>query len=110
MSTRESIDIKFVNTKRAMPDDPNYLTNEYLDDFKDFLQRLSDRCGVPQEYDERVKVVLGGKEYVREIVRAPGFNQYFYFYVRKLDDDLMLVIEVVGIADKDPEYYEKMFG
>ena len=109
MSTSESIDIKFVNTKRAVPNDSNYTADEYLDDFMDFLQRLSDRIGILQEHGKREKVTLGGKEYIREVVRASSFNQYFYFYVRKLDDDLMVVIEITGISDKSPEDYEKMF-
>ncbi len=109
ISTDETIDIKFMNTKMAVPKDSNYTATEYLDDFKDFLTKLSDRIGVPQEYDSREKVVLGGKEYIREVVRASSFNQYFYFYVWKIDDDLMLVIEIVGVSDKTPEDYERMF-
>ena len=109
MSTTENIDIKFLNVKKGISGDTDYTAEDYLDDFRIFLDGIADSSGIKQVREDRTRVTLCGEEYVRDVVRAPLFDQYFYFYARKLDDGNILVIEIVGIAGKSPEDYEQMF-
>ncbi len=62
------------------------------------------------ERRDTVSVMLGGKDYLRTtIARGSGesFNQYFY--VRKVDDNLICVILISDLSGNPPEYYEGMF-
>lgn len=40
---------------------------------------------------------------------ANGKEVHLYLYVRKLDDNLMLMIEADSMSDKRADYYEKLF-
>ena len=53
-----------------------------------------------------------GKEYVRDTVTLSGNEgtQTLCFYARKLDDNLMSVIEIYWFGNKTAEDYEKLFG
>ncbi|MBR5683335.1 MAG: glycoside hydrolase family 3 protein [Ruminococcus sp.] len=111
-SDTDSMAFSFLNTKLGAPDETDYTEEKYLDDFKAFLENLAGSDSVELTFEERAKVKLGEEEYLREVVRVEynGEKQYEYFYVRKLDDDLMCIVEMNGTGtDNTPEYYEKMF-
>ncbi len=105
------ISFEFLNTVLGMTDNLDCTEEEYLDAFKTYLTGLFTEVGGVIEYEDRVKVTISGKEYVREVARITmqGQEQYDYFYVRKLDDNLISIIEINGISDKSPEYFEAMF-
>ncbi len=108
----DSIAFSFLNTKLGVPEESDYTEEKYLDDFKAFLEGLVGDDDVKLTFEERTKAKLGEDEYLREVVRIEydGEKQYEYFYVRKLDDDLMCIVEMSGMgSDNTPEYYEKMF-
>ena len=58
-----------------------------------------------------VKVTLCGKEYSRAelVMKAGGHEVHVYYYVRRLDDNLMVMIEGDSMSDKRADYYEKLF-
>lgn len=105
------ISFGFLNTVLGMTDNLDCTEEEYLDALKTYLTGLFTEVGGVIEYEDRVKVTISGKEYVREVARITmqGQEQYDYFYVRKLDDNLISIIEINGISDKSPEYFEAMF-
>lgn len=80
------ISFEFLNTELGMTDNPDCTEEEYLDALKTFLTGLFTEVGGVIEYEDRVKVTISGKEYVREVARITmqGQEQYDYFYVRKL--------------------------
>jgi len=104
-------DFKFVNTKLAVPDDPSYDENKYLDDYGTFVKGLYKGFPITVEYRGRSKAVLNGKEYVKDVFALSGNEgtQILCFYARKLDDDLMSVIEIYWFGKKSAEDYEKLF-
>lgn len=104
------VDFQFVNTKLASPDDPSYDENKYLDDNAAFLKNdLYKGYPIKVESQGRAKASLNGKEYVRDIITLSGNEgtQTICIYARKLDDNLMSVIEVYWFGKKTPEEYEK---
>ncbi len=117
----DGIAISFLNTELGVPDDNDYTEEKYLDDFKEFFRGLVEGEGGEMTYNERVKVKLGDKEFVRESFKTKydedendddehDDEQYGYYYVRKIDDKLMCIIEIDGISkDKTPEFYEALF-
>ena len=107
----KGFDFKFVNTKLAAPDDPSYDEIKYLDDYCTFVKGLYKGFPITVEYRGRTKVVLNGKEYVRDTITLTGNEgtQTLCFYARKLDDNLMSVIEIYWFGKKTADDYEKMF-
>ena len=105
-------DFKFVNTKLASPDDPAYDENKYLDEYIEFVKGLYKGFPITVEYKGRAKAVLNGKEYVRDTVTLSGNEgvQTLCFYARKLDDNLICVVEIYWFGKKTAEDYEKLFG
>lgn len=43
------------------------------------------------------------------VMEAGGEEAHLYYYVRRIDDDLMLMIEADSMSDKRADYYEKLF-
>ncbi len=91
-----SISIEFVNTRLGIPHNPDCTENEYLDIAKEFLTGPGTPPYAEFEYEERKKVDLGNKEYWREVctVSADGIHQYYYDYARRIDDNLICIIEI----------------
>ncbi len=106
------IDLKFVNTKLAAPDDPAYDENKYLDDYGSFVKGMYKDFPITVEYVGRTKVIVCGKEYVRDTFTLSGNEgvQTLCFYARKLDDNLMSVMEIYFFGNHIAEEYEKMFS
>ena len=105
------IEFRFVNTKLAAPDDPAYDENKYLDDYGSYEQGIWKGLPVTVEHKERVKVVISGKEYVRDTFTLTGNEgtQTVCTYARKLDDNLMSIIEIYWFGKKTAEENEKIF-
>ena len=104
-NTGDSIMVSFLNAKLGFPYDSDYTEEDFLnDDLKTY-----------EEYEivkrEITKVSLGGKEYTKGelVMDINGTKSHLYVYVRKLDDNLMVKIEVGGISEKNADYYEKLF-
>lgn len=108
------ISLSFLNTKLGVPDDLDYTEQKCLDDLKKFFISYLEE-GIEVIYKDRVKVKLGREEYLREVVEIKFSESeqvvYQYYYVRKIDDNLMCIMEMCGSsADKSPEYYEELFN
>ena len=106
------IQIKFFNTKLASPEDPAYDENKYLEDYSSYFKEQVKDYPLTIEYKGRTKVSLCGKEYVRDIYTLSGDQgvQTVCFYARKLDDNLMSILEIYWFGNHHVEDYEKMFG
>lgn len=95
-----AIIFKFVNTEMGFPDDPGCTEKDYLDFYKVIDTAWDEMAGITRTYEDRETVTLGGSEYVREAYNM-SFNDLSYdfcYYVRRLDDNLMCVIEVQTAA------------
>ena len=106
------IEVTYLNTDIAFPDENNVTEEFYLDDYEARLiaRNEADDEGEPLERRDTGSVILGGNEYMRTTVaRGSGdsFNQYFY--VRKVDDNLFCMIMISDLSGNPPEYYEGMF-
>ena len=110
-SSGEFISFSFVNTRLGIPDKPNCTEEDYLDDYEEFNTATAAGYGIEQTYGDRVRVSLGGAEYVRDTCTYNDGDGVVYFYVRKLDDDLMCVIQISAFDEyiKTPEHYEALF-
>ena len=104
----EFIQIVFINTKRAVPDDPDYSEEKYIKDFKEMTDEELKQIGLKASYGEQTKVTLSGKEYIK--IPFTVDSQTVYLYVRKLDDNLMTVITTSSMTGGSADKYEKMFG
>lgn len=104
----EYIQIVFINTKKAVPVDPDYTEEKYIKDFKEMTDSELKQIGIKANYGEQTKVVLSGKEYLKLSFNVD--SQTAYLYVRKLDDSLMTVITASSMTGGSADKYEKMFG
>lgn len=104
----EYIQIVFINTKKAVPDDPDYTEQKYINDFKEMTEYELKQIGLKAVFGDQSKVTLSGKEYVKIQFTVEG--QTVYLYVSKLDDSLMTVITASSMAGGSADKYEKMFG
>ena len=111
-STMLSFEFKFMNTKLAVPDDPEYDGKKYLNTYKATVEDSLKDYGITVEDNGRAEVSLGGKVYLRQGIILSGNEgkQYLYCYARKLDDNLMCIIEIYWFGDKSVEEYEKLFS
>lgn len=111
-SSSYEISLEFLNTRLGAPDHPDCSEDDILDELKAFLMGYGKPPGTEFHYEDRETVTLGGKEYRRDVceTKAEGMRTCYYYYVRRLDDDLMSVIEISSLASKTPEYYEALFG
>lgn len=107
----DNISIMYVNTELAAADTADYTEDNYLDDRMIYNEHTeADGWTV----GERKTVLLGGKEYVRQIVSGKdsfsSLNETDFLYARKIDDNLMVIIEIYAFYDNaSPEDYEKRF-
>ncbi len=110
--TGACIQFSFLNTNLGAPDDPDYTEEEYLNDYVDSCIRMgaADDDGWSLVVQKSVKVMLGGKEYVRVSALMDWHGkQHMNWYARKLDDDLMCLILISGVDESKIADYEKMF-
>ena len=107
----ETIHIYFFNRWLGSKDGRNYTAEDYLNDYLKFEINDLAKDGIIATPSDIVKVTLGGKEYLRVelVMEAGGGEAHVYYYVRKLDDNLMLMIEADSLSDKRADYYEKLF-
>ena len=95
-----------------LDEDPAYDENKYLDEYGSFVKGNYKDFPITVEYKGRTKVTLCGKEYVRDTFTLSGNEgvQTLCFYARKLDDNLMSVMEIYFFGKHTAEEYEKIFG
>lgn len=107
------IQINYINTKLAVPDDPDFTEDECLAWYEDSGWHVL-WAQKPQFFNDRVKVNICGKEYLRThlIIDDNGEIGDYYVYARKLDESLMCVIELHMWASNGPgvEGYEKILA
>ena len=107
----ETIHIYFLNTWLGSSEGPDYTEEEYLNDYLKFTANDLEKDGMAVTQNDIVKVVLGGKEYSRGelVMEANGKEIHLYYYVRRLDDNLMVMIEADSMSDKRADFYEQLF-
>jgi len=105
-----SIILMFLNTELGIPDDPDYTDEKFLDDFADSFKDLNSESGIEMFFEDRAEVTLGNETYLRETIKQTLHEEvrYEYVYARKLDDNLMCVIDI--FTDKPSEFYEELFS
>ena len=103
----DSLQIYFMNTKLAAPDDSDYTEEDFIED---------ELKGYEGEFEitrkEISKVTLGGQEYTRAILVVKleeDKESTLYIHVRKLDDNLMLEIDGAVMGNKGDDYFEQFF-
>lgn len=101
----ESIHVYYLNSKLGVPDDRDYTEDDYLND----ATKEYEGYGVTDS--NRTKVTIAGKEYTRAelVLQFNGKEAHLYFYARKLDDNLLVMIECDSMSDKRSDYFEKLF-
>ena len=101
----DSIYISFLNNRLGIPDDPDYTEEDCLND------ELKAFEGFTVTKKDITKVTLCGKEYTRAELALDfdGMESHLYVYARKLDDDLMLMIEASSIGDRKADFFEELF-
>ena len=105
-----AIEIKFINTKLGVPGDPDFTEDEYLNAYIAYNTACITDMGGTQVEKERVKVKLGGQEFVRSFNVIDYYGPMnCYFYARKLDDNLMCCVTISMPTDKKIADYEKFF-
>lgn len=91
--------VYFLNTSIGVPDDPDYTEEEYLDDHKAFFDGMVRGFGITPNYNPRETVTLGEYEYHKESATFEG--GLFCWYVRKIDENVMVVIETGRIENAE---------
>ena len=101
----ESIHVYYLNSKLAAPDVPAYTEEDYLND------TLKEYEGYGVTKTDRTKVTIAGKEYVKAelVLQFNGREAHLYFYARKLDDNLLVMIECDSMSDKRADFFENLF-
>lgn len=101
----------FVNTRFASPGDPGYDETKYLDGNIGFIKGKYKSFAITVEYHGRAKTVICGKEYLRDTFTLSGNEgvQTICYYARKLDDNLISVVELYWFGKKTAEEQEKFF-
>lgn len=107
----DNVSIRFVNTEHAATDTSNYTEDNYLVD-RPIFDKMTEANG--WTVGERQTVLLGGKEYVRQIISGidsfSSLDETEFLYARKIDDNLMVIIDIVAFYDNpSPADYEKLF-
>lgn len=107
----ETVYVYFLNTWIGSDEGPDYTEEDYLHDYVEYYVGGLAKDGIKATPNDIVKVMLGGKEYSRvELVMEAGGNEaHLYYYVRRIDDNLMVMIEADSMSDKGSDYYEKLF-
>ncbi len=108
-----AIEIDFLNTNLAVPDDSDYTEEEYLNDYIDLLARAgeNDQDGWSIISRDISKTTLGDKEYIcaKAVIDYHG-NTEFHYFARKIDDELMCIIMMSLTDDESILDFEKLFG
>ena len=101
----------FVNTRFASPGDSGYDETKYLDGNIGLIKGKYKSFPLTVEYHGRAKTVLCGKEYLRDTFTLSGNEsvQTICYYARKLDDNLISVVELYWFGKKTAEEQEKFF-
>ncbi len=102
------IEIKFLNTTLGVPDDPDYTEDKYLDDYKEFFTGMVRGFGITPNYDSRETVMLGGNEYHKESATFEGGS--FCWYVRRIDENVMIIIETGRIENAEALFGQSNIG
>ena len=107
----ETLYVSFVNTWLISNAGPGYTEEDYLNDYLKYMVKGLEKDGVTATQSDIVKVTLGGKEYSRAdlSMTIDGKEAHLYYYVRRLDDNLIVMIECDSLSDKRADYYEKLF-
>ena len=107
----ETVYVYFLNTWIGSDEGPDYTEEDYLNDYVEYYVGGLAKDGIKATPNDIVKVMLGGKEYSRvELDMEAGGNEaHLYYYVRRIDDNLMVMIEADSMSDKGSDYYEKLF-
>ena len=107
----EGIDFYFVNLSLAALDDSTYDENSYFDEYNSFFKGKYRNFSLTVDYKGRSKSVLNGNEYVRDIYTLSGNEgiQTIALYARKLDENLMSIIEIYWFGQETAEDLEKLF-
>ena len=107
----ETIYVSFFNTSLGSKAGPDYKEEDYLNDYLKYTAKGLEQDGITAAQSDIVKVTLAGKEYSRgELsMTIDGKEAHLYYYVRRLDDNLIVMIECDSLSDKRADYYEKLF-
>lgn len=107
----ETIYVSFLNTWLGSKAGRDYTEEDYLNDYLKYISKGLEKDGITAAQSDIVKVTLGGKEYSRAelSMTIDGKEAHLYYYVRRLDDNLMVMIEADSMSDKRADYYEKLF-
>ncbi len=112
LSNDRGFSIEFLNTEIGILDAQDYTEDDYLKDYIEFYGGIISAIGVTYTTEDLVKVNLGENEYVKLTMNSTfeGQESSEYFYVRKIDENLMCIISAYGgAAEKIDEYFEGMF-
>ena len=92
--------IEFLNTEIGILDTQDYTEKDYLKDYIEFYGGIISAIGVTYTTEDLVKVNLGENEYVKLTMNSTfeGQESSEYFYVRKIDENLMCIINAYGGA------------
>lgn len=103
--TGEALFIYYMNPKLGAPNDPDYTEEDYLN------SEIATLEGYDILEKNVSKVTLGGKEYMKADLEIDFDYEvgHVYLYVRKLDNDLMLLIEAASFSEKTADFYEDLF-
>jgi len=102
-------EFNYVNTSLGFPEDDSCSAEEFMDAEVQFYTELNSDMSVTVSDAE--SVILCGNEYLRCTVEMDdnGDIGYMYFYVRKLDNDLMVFIVVSSWSGTALEDLENAF-
>jgi hypothetical protein len=92
---------QFYNTKLMFPDKENVTVEEFMEKQIAFNETEDIMLSKPE------KTTLGGKEYTKETVVIEQLGLELVYYVRKIDDDFVLVINSQGEVGFDHTMLEK---
>ena len=92
---------QFYNTKLMFPDKENVTVEEFMEKQIAFNETEDIMLSKPD------KTTLGGKEYTKETVVIEQLGLELVYYVRKIDDDFVLVINSQGEVGFDHTMLEK---
>ena len=103
-NAKEAIFVFFVNTNILLPDVEDVTEDQCLDYCREWIDGILD-----VEWQERADVKLGNQEFSRDVCTYDE-NSSDYYYMKKIDNDLMCWIYVTtSESDRTPEYYESLF-
>ena len=103
-NAKEAIFVFFVNTNILLPDVEDVTEDQCLDYCREWIEGILD-----VEWQERADVKLGNQEFSRDVCTYDE-NSSDYYYMKKIDNDMMCWIYVTtSESDRTPEYYESLF-